>query len=98
MVQQNIRPLGDKILVRRAEADNISKGGIVIPESAKEKTNKGTILAIGSGRMLDSGERQQPEAKVNDNIIFSSYAGVEIKVDGENFLLIREDDILAIIT
>ena len=92
-----IKPLGDQILIRRLEAQGVTKGGIVLPESAKEKPKEGVVLALGDGRLLESGERKPFQVKLEDRVLFSSYAGTEIKIDGEDLLLIREDEILAVI-
>lgn len=93
-----IRPLGDQILIRRVEAQSMTKGGIVLPESAKEKPKEGIVLALGDGRLLeDTGERKPFQVKLEDRVLFSSYAGTEIKIDGEDLLLIREEEILAVI-
>jgi len=97
MAKEKIKPLGDHVLIRRVEAESKTKGGIVLPESAKEKPREGIVLAVGDGRMLDSGERQAFQVKVEDRVLFSSYAGTEIKVQGEDLLLVREDEILAVI-
>ena len=92
-----IRPLGDQILIRRVEAQSMTKGGIVLPESAKEKPKEGIVLALGDGRLLETGERKPFQVKLEDRVLFSSYAGTEIKIDGEDLLLIREEEILAVI-
>lgn len=92
-----IKPLGDHILIRRVEAQSMTKGGIVLPESAKEKPKEGIVLALGDGKLLETGERSKFQVKVEDRVLFSSYAGTEIKVDGEDLMLVREDEILAII-
>jgi chaperonin GroES len=92
-----IKPLGDHILIRRVEAENMTKGGIVLPDSAKEKPREGIVLALGDGRLLESGERAPFQVKVEDRVLFSSYAGTEIKIGGEELLLVREDEILAIV-
>jgi chaperonin GroES len=92
-----IRPLGDRILVKRVEAEEKTKGGIVLPDTAKEKPKEGIVKALGQGKLLESGERAQPQVKVNDRVIFTSYAGTEVKVEGEEYLLMGEDDILAVI-
>jgi chaperonin GroES len=92
-----IRPLGDQILIRRVEAQSMTKGGIVLPDSAKEKPKEGIVLALGDGRLLESGERKPFQVKLEDRVLFSSYAGTEIKIDGEDLLLIREEEILAVI-
>ena len=93
----NIRPLGDRVLVQRVEAESKTSGGILLPESAKEKPKEGKIIAVGEGRTLDNGERSSFSVKKNDRILFSSYAGTEIKYEGEEFLIMREEDILGII-
>ncbi len=92
-----IRPLGDKILVRRLEAEEKTAGGIVLPDTAKEKPKEGIVMAVGDGKLLDNGERAKPQVKVDDRIIFTSYAGTEVKVDGEEYLIMSEDDVLAIV-
>lgn len=92
-----LRPLGDKILVKRVEAETKTKSGIVLPDSAKEKPKRGTVLALGDGKRLDNGTRAPFSVKKGDEIIFTSYAGSEIKVDGEELMIMTEDDILAIV-
>ena len=91
-----IRPLQDRVLVRRIEKDNITKGGIIIPDTAKEKPAEGTIVAVGNGKVLDSGELRALEVKVGDTILFSKYSGTEVKIDGEEHLILREDDIIGV--
>ena len=93
----NITPLNDKILVKRLEAAEVTKGGIVLPDAAKEKPREGKIIALGDGARLDDGGRAEFQVKVGDRVIFSSYAGTEIKVGGEDFLILGEDDVLAIV-
>ena len=92
-----LRPLGDKILVKRVEAETKTKSGIVLPDSAKEKPKRGKILAIGDGKRLENGERAPFSVKVGNEVIFTSYAGTEIKLDGEEILILTEDDVLAIV-
>jgi len=92
-----VRPLGDKILLKRFEAETKTKSGIVLPETAKEKPKRGTVIAVGDGKMLDSGERAKFQVKKGDDVIFASYAGTEIKVDGEELLVLSEDEVLAVI-
>jgi len=92
-----IQPLGDKILVKRLEAAEVTKGGIVLPDSAKEKPKEGKIVAVGPGKVLDDGTRGALQVKKGDRVLFTSYAGTEIKVDGEEFLVMSEDDILAVV-
>ena len=92
-----LRPLGDKIIVKRLEAETKTKSGIVLPDSAKEKPKRGKIIAIGDGKRLDSGERAPFSVKKGDEVLFTSYAGTEIKVDGEELLIMSEDDVLAVV-
>jgi chaperonin GroES len=94
----NIRPLGDRVLVQRVEAESKTSGGILLPESAKEKPKEGKVIAIGEGRTLDNGERSKFSVKVNDRILFTSYAGTEVKYQGEEYLIMREEDILGVIS
>jgi chaperonin GroES len=93
----SIRPINDKLLVQRLEAEETTKGGIVIPDSAKEKPREGKIVAMGDGKILESGERQQFQVNVGDRVLFTSYAGSDIKVDGEEYLVLEESDILAVV-
>ena len=92
-----IRPLGDKVLVRRLEAEAKTAGGIVLPDAAKEKPKRGKIIAVGQGKLLDDGTRAKLQVKKGDEVLFSSYAGTEITVDGKEMMIMSEDDILAII-
>jgi chaperonin GroES len=92
-----IRPLGEKVLVKRLEAEDKTAGGIVLPDSAKEKPKRGTILGVGDGRLLDTGERHKLQVKRGDQVLFTSYAGTEIKVDGEEMIIMDESDILAVL-
>ena len=93
----NIRPLHDRVVVRRVEDERTSPGGIVIPDSAAEKPMQGEVLAVGNGKMLDSGEQRALDVKVGDKVLFGKYSGTEVKVDGEEVLVMREDDIMGII-
>ena len=92
-----VKPLGDKVLVKRLEAEAKTKGGIVLPDTAKEKPKEGKIIAVGDGKLLDDGKRAKFQVKKGDRILFASYAGTEIKIDGEEYLIMSEDDILAVI-
>ena len=92
-----IRPLGDKILIQRLEAADVSAGGIVLPDSAKEKPAEGTVIALGEGRLLKDGKRTDFTVKAGDRVLFTSYAGTDIKWDGEDYLIMSEDDILGIV-
>jgi len=91
-----VKPLGDRVLVKRIEAEEKTKGGIVLPDTAKEKPKEGEVIAVGEGKMLDNGKRATPQVKAGDRVLFSSYAGTEVKVNGEDFLIMREEDILAV--
>ena len=93
----NIRPLHDRVVVRRVEDERTSPGGIVIPDSATEKPMQGEVLAVGNGKILDNGEQQGLDVKVGDKVLFGKYSGTEVKVDGEEVLVMREDDIMGII-
>ncbi|MDH5433644.1 MAG: co-chaperone GroES [Gammaproteobacteria bacterium] len=93
----SIRPLHDRVLVRRLEDETTSAGGIVIPDNAKEKPSRGEVLAVGNGKILDSGDVRALAVKVGDKILFGKYAGNEVKIDGEELLIMREDDIMGII-
>lgn len=97
MAKVKVRPLGDRILVKRVEAEEKTKGGIVLPDTAKEKPKEGLVVATGDGKLLDSGERGKMQLKVNDRVLFTSYAGTEVKIDGEEYLIMGEDDVLAVI-
>jgi chaperonin GroES len=93
----NLRPLNDKIIVRRLDAEEKTKGGIILPEKAKEKPREGVVKAVGQGKLLENGKRAELQVKNGDRVIFSSYAGSEIKVDGEELLILGEEDVLAIV-
>ena len=93
----NVRPLGEKVLLKRVEAEGKTAGGIVLPDTAKEKPKEGKVIAIGDGRILKSGERVKFQVKKGDRVLFSSYGGTEVKIDGEEYLWMSEDDILAVI-
>lgn len=92
-----IRPLENKVLIKRLEAEDTTKGGIVLPDSAKEKPRRGNIVSLGDGKLLDSGKRAKFQVKVGDTVLFSSYGGTEIKVDDEELLIMEESDILAVL-
>lgn len=93
----NVRPLGEKILIKRVEAEGKTAGGIVLPDTAKEKPKEGKVIALGDGRILKSGGRAKFQVKKGDRVLFSSYGGIEVRIDGEDYLLMSEDDILAVI-
>jgi len=92
-----IRPLNDRILVKRLAEIEKTKGGIIIPDSAKEKPAEGEVVAVGPGKMDESGKRVKPDLKKGDRVLFSKYGGTDVKLDGEDFLIMREDDILGVV-
>ena len=91
-----IKPLGEKVLIKRLDAETMTKGGIVLPDAAREKPQQGTVLAVGDGKQLDDGTRAEHQVKKGDTVLFTSYAGTEIKIDGDELMLMDESDILAI--
>ena len=93
----NIRPLHDRIIVKRTEEERMSSGGIVIPDSATEKPSKGEVVAVGNGKHLENGEIRILDVKAGDQILFGKYSGTEVKVDGEDLLVMKEDDVMAVI-
>jgi chaperonin GroES len=93
----NIRPLNDRILVKRLEEETQTAGGIIIPDSAQEKPAEGEIVAVGPGKMNDAGQRAAMDVNTGDRVLFSKYGGTDVKFDGENYLIMREDDILGVI-
>ena len=93
----NIRPLRDRLLVRRIDEETTTKGGIIIPDSAKEKPQEGEVVAVGSGRISENGKVTPLDVKVGDKILFSKYSGTEVKVEGEEYLIVREDDVQGVI-
>lgn len=92
-----LRPLQDRVIVKRIEEEEKTKGGIILPDTAKEKPIQGRVIAVGRGRLLNDGKIHPPEVKEGDKVLFGKYAGTEVKIDGEEHLILREDDILAII-
>ncbi len=92
-----IRPLHDRIVVTRIEEKEAAKGGIIIPDSAKEKPQRGEVLAVGNGKILDDGKKLALDVKVGDKILFGKYTGTEIKIDGKDVLILREDEVLAVL-
>ena len=92
-----IRPLHDRVIIRRVEEERTSPGGIVIPDSATEKPIKGEVIAVGNGKLLDSGEIRALDLKAGDKVLFGKYSGTEVKVEGEELLVMKEDDVMAII-
>lgn len=92
-----LRPLHDRVIVRREEEERTSPGGIVIPDTATEKPIQGKVLAVGNGKILDSGDVRKLDVKVGDKILFGKYSGTEVKVEGEDLLVMREEDIMAVV-
>ena len=92
-----IRPLQDRVIVKRVEEEEKTKGGIIIPDTAKEKPIEGKVIAVGSGKVLENGKKATMDVKAGDRVLFSKYAGTEVKIDGEEHLIMREDDILGVI-
>jgi chaperonin GroES len=92
-----IRPLADRVLVARVEAENKTAGGIVLPDTAKEKPQRGKIVAVGEGKLLDDGTRQKLQVKKGDMVLFTSYAGTDVKIDGKEYMIMSESDIMAVI-
>ena len=97
MAKLGIRPLGDKVIVKRVDAEEVTSGGIVLPDSAQEKPKRAVVKAIGDGKLLDTGKRSTMQLKKNDEVLFTSYAGTEVKVGGEEYLIMDETDILAVL-
>jgi chaperonin GroES len=93
----SLRPLHDRILVRRLEEEEQQRGGIIIPDTAKEKPQQATVLAVGTGRITDDGKVQPLDVKVGSRVVFGKYAGTDVKIDGEELLIIREDDVLGVL-
>jgi chaperonin GroES len=97
MQMKKVRPLHDRLLVRRIEEKETAKGGIIIPDSAKEKPQEGKVLAVGNGKILENGTKVALDVKVGDRILFGKYTGSEIKINGEEVLILREDEVLAVL-
>lgn len=93
----NVKPLGDRILIKRIEEDEQVRGGIIIPDSAKEKSQEAEVVALGTGKKNDKGEKQEFDVKQGDRVLISQYAGTPVKIEGDEYMLVREDDILGII-
>jgi chaperonin GroES len=94
----SLKPLGDRVIVKAREKEEMTKSGIVLPDTASEKPQEGSVLAVGPGRVLDNGKRIEMDVKAGDKVLFAKYAGTEVKLDGEDYLVIRETDLLAVIT
>jgi chaperonin GroES len=93
----NIRPLHDRVVIRRLEEERTTAGGIVIPDTATEKPIQGEVIAVGKGKILDNGEQRPLDVKVGDRVLFGKYSGTEVKISGETYLVMREDDIMGVI-
>jgi chaperonin GroES len=93
----NVRPLHDRLIIKRVEEKETVKGGIIIPDTAKEKPQEGKVLAVGNGKILENGTKVPLDVKVGDKILFGKYSGTDIKVDGEEMLILREDEVLAVL-
>lgn len=93
----NIKPLHDRVVIKRMEEEKLSAGGIVIPDSATEKPIKGEVIAVGTGKVLDNGQVRAPQVKVGDKVLFGKYSGTEVKLDGQELLVVKEDDLFAIL-
>lgn len=94
----NLRPLHDRVLVKRLEEQESRRGGIIIPDSAKEKPQQAEVVAVGSGKLLDDGSRSEPDVKAGDKILFGKYSGADIRIDGDDYLILREDEILGVLS
>ena len=94
----SLRPLGDRVIVKPKPKDEVTSSGIVLPDTASDKPQEGSVLSVGPGRVLDSGKRIEMEVKAGDMVLFAKYAGSEVKLDSEDYLVIRESDLLAIVT
>ena len=92
-----IRPVADRVVVKPASKEEVSKGGIIIPDTAKEKPQEGTVIAVGAGKLQDNGDRAKMELKVGDKVLFAKYGGTEFKFDGDDLLVLRESDVLAVL-
>ena len=93
----NLKPLQDRVVVKAAEAEEVSKGGIILPDTAQEKPQQGEVMAVGPGKIADSGELIKPQVKKGDKVLYGKYSGTEITIDGEEYLIVRESDIFAIL-
>jgi chaperonin GroES len=96
-VKVSLRPLGDRVVVKGLGRETVTKSGIVLPDTAKEKPQEGEVLAVGPGKVLDNGKRTTLEVKIGDRVLFAKYAGSEVKIDGEEYLILRESDIVGIV-
>jgi chaperonin GroES len=95
--RMNVRPLHDRLVVRRIEEKETIKGGIIIPDTAKEKPQEGEVIAVGNGKVLENGTKVAMDVKAGDKVLFGKYSGTDIKIDGQEYLILREDEVLAVI-
>jgi chaperonin GroES len=95
--RKKVQPLADRVVVRANERDEMTVSGIVLPDTAKEKPQEGTILAVGPGRLNEKGDRVKPEVNIGDTVLYARYAGTEVKIDGEDLLILKESDVLAVV-
>lgn len=93
----NMKPLGERVIIKVLESEEKTKSGIVLPDTAKEKPQMGKVLAVGNGKLMDNGQRVTPDVKEGDKVLFAKYAGTEVKLDGEEYMVLKESDILAIV-
>ena len=91
-----LKPLGDRIVIKPTEAEEVTKGGIVLPDAAKERPQEGEVIAVGTGKVLETGAKIPMEVKVGDKVIYSKYGGTEVKIGGEEYVILRQDDVLAV--
>jgi chaperonin GroES len=96
-VSVKLRPMGDRLVVKPLARETVTKSGIVLPDTAKEKPQEGEVLAVGPGKVLDNGKRSNMEIKVGERVLFAKYAGTEVKIDGEEYLILRESDVMGIV-
>jgi chaperonin GroES len=96
-MRMNVRPLNDRLLIRRIEEKETVKGGIIIPDTAKEKPQEGEVIAVGNGKILENGTKVPMDVKAGDKVLFGKYSGTDIKIDGQEYLILREDEVLAIV-
>ena len=92
-----VKPLDDRVLIRQGEAEDVTDGGIVLPDTAKEKPQRGKVVAVGAGKLLDSGKRGKVALKKGDEVFYGKYAGTEVKIDGDDYVILRESDVLAVV-
>jgi chaperonin GroES len=97
MSKINVRPLGDRVIIKALPQESMTKGGVILPDSAKEKPQQGEVVAVGNGKVLDSGTKLNMDVKVGDKVLYGKYSGTEIKIDGEDYLIVKESEVLCIL-